>query len=139
MESIAFGRFQVAKVDGVELGVVAQTVTESGWSSCSVRLLRCFSWDAKHRAFEILDTQLENGSPLIAVCGPYATADAAAWNQDAQMDVGFPEREDYDGVLYLVHGEPAAAGDRYQDAAGWIAVSGRGVDGEERFLSLIHI
>ena len=136
MDSIAFGRFQVAKVDGVELGVVAQTVIESGWSSCSVRLLRCFSWDAKHRAFEILDTRLENGSPLIAVCGPYATADAAAWNQDAQMDVGFPEREDYDGVLYLVHGEPAVAGERYQDAAGWIAVAGRGADGEERFVAL---
>ena len=136
MESIALGRFQVAKVDGVQLGVVAQTWSQTGWSTCNVRLLRTFSWDAKHRAFEILDTQLENGSPLIAVCGPYATADAAAWNQDAQMDVGFPEREDYDGVLYLVHGEPAVAGDRYQDAAGWIAISGIGLDGQERFVAL---
>jgi hypothetical protein len=136
MQSIKVGHFQVAQVDGAELGVVSQTWSEAGWSSCSVRLLRTFSWDAKDRAFELLDTALQNGAPLIAVCGPYATADAAAWNQDAHQDVGFPEREDYDGVLYLVHGKPAIAGDRYQDAAGWIVVSGIGLDGQERFVAL---
>ena len=51
MQSIKVGQFQVAQVNGAELGVVSQTWSEAGWSSCSVRLLRTFSWDAKDRAF----------------------------------------------------------------------------------------
>ena len=136
MQRVPSGRLQVAKVDGKELGVIAQSFSEAGWSSCTVRLLRTFSWDAKERAFELVDFKLEEGSDLIAVCGPYATADAAAFNVDAEMDVGFPEREDYDGVLYLVHGQPATANDRYQDAAAWIVLSGKGLDGKDRFVSL---
>ncbi len=136
MHKVSFNQLQVARVDGVDLGVIAQTFSETGWSSCSVRLLRSFTWDAKHRAFETLDTELVQGEPLIAVCGPYATADAAAFNQDPQQDVGFPEREDYDGVLYLVHGEPPVAGERYQDAAGWIVAAGTGIDGQDRFVAL---
>ncbi|MCF8536050.1 MAG: hypothetical protein K9G66_04130, partial [Rhodoluna sp.] len=102
-QRVPSGQLQVAHVDGKELGVIAQSFSEAGWASCTVRLLRTFSWDAKERAFELVDFELEEGSDLIAVCGPYATADAAAFNVDAEMDVGFPEREDYDGVLYLVH------------------------------------
>jgi hypothetical protein len=136
MQRVQSGQFQVAHVEGAELGVIAQSFSDVGWASCRARLLRSFSWDAKERAFEVVDIELTHGSPLIAVCGPYATADAAAWNQNSEMDVGFPEREDYDGVLYLVHGEPATAKDRYQDAAGWIVLAGKGHDGKERFTAL---
>ena len=136
MQKVHSGQFEVAKVEGKELGVIAQSFSQTGWASCTVRLLRTFSWDAKERAFEIVDFNLEEKHELIAVCGPYATADAAAFNVDPEMDVGFPEREDYDGVLYLVHGQPAAANDRYQDAAGWIVLAGTGLKGEDRFVAL---
>ena len=136
MQKVHSGQFEVAKVDGKELGVIAQSFSQTGWASCTVRLLRTFSWDAKERAFEIVDFKLEEKHELIAVCGPYATADAAAFNVDAEMDVGFPEREDYDGVLYLVHGQPATANDKYQDAAGWIVLAGKGLNGEDRFVAL---
>jgi hypothetical protein len=136
MQKVQSGQFEVAQVDGKELGVIAQVFSEPGWASCTVRLLRTFSWDAKERAFEIVDFKLEERSELIAVCGPYASADAAAFNVDSETDVGFPEREDYDGVLYLVHGQPATANDRYQDAAGWIVLAGKGLNGEDRFVAL---
>ena len=136
MQKVQSGQFEVAQVDGKELGVIAQSFSEPGWASCTVRLLRTFSWDAKERAFEIVDFKLEARSELIAVCGPYATADAAAFNVDAETDVGFPEREDYDGVLYMVHGQPATANDRYQDAAGWIVLAGKGLNGEDRYVAL---
>lgn len=136
MQRIEFGQFEVAQLEGVELGIIAQSHSESGWANCKVRLLRTFSWDAKERAFEVVDIDLVSGNPVIAVCGPYATADAAAWNLDPSMDVGFPEREDYDGVLYIVQGEPATPKDRYQDAAAWIVLAGTSHDGKERFISL---
>jgi hypothetical protein len=136
MQKVQSGQFEVAQVDGKELGVIAQSFSEPGWASCTVRLLRTFSWDAKERAFEIVDFKLEARSELIAVCGPYATADAAAFNVDAETEVGFPEREDYDGVLYMVHGQPATANDRYQDAAGWIVLAGKGLNGEDRYVAL---
>lgn len=136
MQKIPADPLQVLEIEGVDLGVVAQSWVESGWTSCEVRLLRSFSWDAKDRAFEIVDIPLAGGKPLIAVCGPYATADAAAWNLDPELDVGFPENKDYDGVLYLIHGKPAEPNDRYQDAAGWIAIAGKGVTGEDRFVAI---
>lgn len=125
----------VATVDGVALGVIAQSWTENGWASASLRILRPFSWDAKERAFELLDCDLTNANPSILVCGPYATSDAAAWNTDPEHDVGFPEAEGFDGVLYTIAGEPAVSGDRYQDAAGWFTVSGLGEDGQERYVA----
>lgn len=130
------GKLQVARVSGLDLGVISHSWDQSGWATGEVRLLRSFSWDAKDRAFETLDIALTAAKPLIAVCGPYATADAAAWNLDPELDVGFPEREDYDGVLYLIHGKPAESNDRYQDAAGWITICGKGLDGQDRFVSL---
>ena len=136
MQRAPSGQFEVALVDSKELGVITQSFSEPGWANCTVRLLRTFSWDAKERAFELVDFKLEERAELIAVCGPYATADAAAFNEHAEMDVGFPEREDYDGVLYLVQGQPATAKDRYQDAAGWIVFAGQDLSGQDRFVAL---
>ena len=39
-------------------------------------------------------------------------------------------------MLYLVHGQPATANDKYQDAAGWIVLAGKGLNGEDRFVAL---
>ena len=136
MEKVSAGTLQVARVDGIELGVISQDWEQSGWASAEVKLLRTFSWDAKDRAFETVEIELAPAKPLIAVCGPYATADAAAWNEDPESDVGFPENKDYDGVLYLIRGKPAEASDRYQDAAGWISICGKGTDGQDRYLVL---
>ena len=47
MQKVQSGQFEVAQVDGKELGVIAQSFSEPGWASCTVRLLRTFSWDAK--------------------------------------------------------------------------------------------
>lgn len=124
---------EVATLDGFELGVVSDSWNQMGWVSASVRLLRPFSWDAKDRAFEILQLELEHGKPLIVVCGPYATSDASAWNVSPESDVGFPENEEYDGVLYTIQGVPATKEQRYQDAAGWFTIAGIGEDGTPRF------
>jgi hypothetical protein len=94
MEKVSAGKLQVARVGGTDLGVISQSWEESGWASAEVKLLRTFSWDAKDRAFETIEIGLSSAKPLIAVCGPYATADAAAWNVDPDSDVGFPENKD---------------------------------------------
>ena len=65
-------------MNGVTLGVEVQSYNDSDWARASVRILRPFSWDAKERAFEIVDLELKAGEPVILVCGPYAAADAAA-------------------------------------------------------------
>ncbi len=127
---------EVTQVDGVELGLLVQSWNQAGWSDASVRLLRPFSWDAKHRAFEVVQIELVEADPLILVSGPYATSDASAFNQDPEMDVGFPESEGHDGVLYTVAGEPAVPGQRYQDAAGWFTIAGKGLDGAARFVAV---
>lgn len=126
----------VVQIDGIELGVMLQSWSQAGWSGGSVRLLRPFSWDAKDRAFEIVEIELTEADPLILVSGPYATSDASAFNQGPETDVGFPENEDYDGVLYTIAGEPAVVGERYQDAAGWFTIAGLGSDGAERFVAV---
>jgi hypothetical protein len=115
---------QLTKLDGVDLGVKIAEFGQAGWASASIRLLRPFSWDAKARGFEIVEIPLQLNIPLIVVCGPYATADAAAWNFDPNHDVGFSESEEHDGVIYLLAGEPATAEQRYQDAAGWFTIAG---------------
>jgi hypothetical protein len=134
MDKVSLGKLQIARVEGIDLGVISQDWEQSGWASGEVKLLRTFSWDAKDRAFEIVNIALLASEPVIAVCGPYATADAAAWNVDPESDVGFPENKDYDGGLYLVRGKPAEAADRYQDAAAWITITGKGQDGQERYV-----
>lgn len=127
---------QLAIVDGVTLGVRVQSFTESDWSQATIRLLRPFSWDAKERAFELVDVDLKEAKPVILVCGPYAAADAAALNVDPEHDVGFPESKEFDGVIYRLAGQPATAQDRYQDAAGWFTVAGKAEGGEEKYVSV---
>lgn len=136
MSNNQFSEVHVALVDGIELGVILQSWNQSGWADASVRLLRPFSWDAKERAFEMVDIGLTDSDPLILVSGPYATSDASAFNLGPETDVGFPENEGYDGVLYTIAGEPAIVGERYQDAAGWFTIAGLGSDGKERFAAV---
>lgn len=115
---------QLTTLDGVELGAKVAEFGQAGWASATIRLLRPFSWDAKARGFEIVEIPLQVNIPLLVVCGPYATADAAAWNFDPNHDVGFSESEEHDGVIYLLAGEPATPEQRYQDAAGWFTIAG---------------
>lgn len=136
MTDLKLPQLPIATQDEIALGVELQSHLESGWQQATIKLLRPFSWDAKDRAFEIVEIQLEQSKPVIVVSGPYATADAAAFNVDPEKDVGFPENEDYDGVLYLVHGKPATTQDRYQDAAGWFTVAGKTQDGAEAFVAV---
>lgn len=121
---------QLASLDGEELGVELARFEQAGWLEATVRLLRPFSWDAKARGFEIVEIAISSGKPIIVVCGPYATADAAAWNVNSSHDVGFPESEDHDGVIYLLAGSPATPEQRYQDAAGWFTIAGQGQNHE---------
>ncbi len=123
-------------VDGISLGLLVQYWEQPGWFTGSLRLLRPFSWDAKHRGFEILDLEIQKDKPLILVCGPYAAADAAAWNIYPLNDVGFYESEESDGIPYLLTGSPATAEERYQDAAGWFTISGPQLDGTDRYVSV---
>jgi broad specificity phosphatase PhoE len=125
---------KVASQDGIQLGVELQSHSHPGWSNATIKILRPFSWDAKDRAFELVDIALREKEPVILVSGPYATADAAAWNVDPEKDIGFPENEEYDGVLYIVDGRPAEADDRYQDGAGWFTISGEDLQGNQNFI-----
>lgn len=124
------------KLEEVELGVQVQDFQTTHWRNASLRILRPFSWDAKHRAFELVDIEILEDKPRILVSGPYATADAAAWNVDPQCDVGFPENEEHDGVLYVTQGKPAEPEDRYQDAAGWFTISGSLADGTQAYVAI---
>jgi len=107
-----------ASIQRVSLGVLLQSWNQIGWVDASVRFLRPFSWDAKNRAFETIESALVNLQSIVLVTGPYATSDASAWNLDPELNVGFPVNEKSDGILYTIAGEPAVAGQRYQDAAG---------------------
>ncbi len=127
---------KIAQQDGVDLGVLSDVWSQPGWADASVSLLRPFSWDAKHRAFEMVEIGLVNSDPVIVVSGPYATSDASAWNQGAEFDVGFPETEEHDGVLYTIFGEPALPNQRYQDAAGWFTIAGHDQNGQARFVAV---
>ena len=122
---------KLATLDGIELGVELARFEHPGWESATVRLLRPFSWDAKARGFEIVEIPIELDKPLVVVCGPYATADAAAWNVDPNHDVGFSESKEHDGVIYILAGTPATPRQRYQDAAGWFTVAGHTANGTE--------
>ena len=104
-------------MNGVTLGVEVQSYNDSDWARASVRILRPFSWDAKERAFEIVDLELKAGEPVILVCGPYAAADAAALNVDPEHEVGFPESKEFDGVIYRLAGHPATVQEICRDAA----------------------
>lgn len=90
----------------------------------SMRVLRPFSWDAKHRAFEIVTISLPPGSVRHLVCGPYATADAAAWNADPQSRLPFPNDPATDGVTYTTTPEIPGPDSEFQDAAGWFTIAG---------------
>jgi hypothetical protein len=122
----------IVELNGHELGVAVQFWQQAGWSFATLRSVRPFSWDAKHRAFETVDIEL-GPSPTILVCGPYAAADAAAFNTRPDHHVGFPESDEHDGVPYLLTGKPAEPGQRYQDAAGWFTIAGHSQIGEELF------
>jgi len=119
----------VFSLDGVELGCLIGHAELPPLRSVTVRLLRPFSWDARDRAFEVIDRPVMPGDPVVVVCGPYAATDAAAWNVDPRHFVGFPESPETDGALYRVAGEPAIPTDRYQDAAGWFTVTGTDASG----------
>jgi hypothetical protein len=136
MISHNFNNQSKATVDGISLGTVVDYWEQSDWFSGSLRILRPFSWDAKDRGFEVVDLKIFAGSPIILVCGPYAAADAAAWNLDPLNDVGFPESAEFDGVPYLLAGSPATVSDRYQDAAGWFTIEGPQQNGQNRYISV---
>jgi hypothetical protein len=117
------------------LGLRISTLRLSGWSDASVRVLRPFSWDAKHRAFDVVDLIIDDEHERCLVMGPYAAADAAAWNVDPALDVGFPNSSEHDGVLYRTAGSEAGAADRFQDAAGWFTLVGTDTHGQHRVLA----
>lgn len=119
-------------LDEVVLGTSIQSFVIAIEDFPSLRILRPFSWDAKHRAFEVVEIELSK--PVVVVSGPYATADVQAWNVDPNHDVGFPESAEHDGVLYTVAGEPATIASRYQDAAGWFTIAGRSEADENIFV-----
>lgn len=112
------------------LGLRVSELRLEGWRDVNLRVLRPFSWDAKHRSFALVDLPLSHSHERTLVMGPYAAADAAAWNVDAAHDVGFPDRDDQDGVLYRIAGKEPEAGDRFQDSAGWFTLAG--LDARER-------
>jgi hypothetical protein len=118
-----------------DLGTTVGGCALAGWHTISVRILRPFSWDAKHRGFTTETIVVSPGSDLLLVCGPYSTADAAAWNVDDNHPVPFPNDPQTDGVAYCTIGVPADARSRFQDAAGWFTLAGHAPDGAPRALA----
>lgn len=127
---------KIFELDGEILGTEVQNWQDTNWKSISLRLLRPFSWDAKDRGFEVVNIELRRQVPVILVCGPYATADAAALNDSVTNKLDFPAVGDGDGVLYKTIGSIADVNDRFQDAAGWFTLAGEKIDGKECCVAL---
>lgn len=112
-----------------ELGTLLARQELSGWTDITVRILRPFSWDAKHRGLTVVTLPVAENTDRLLVCGPYATADAAAWNVDRTWRVPFPNDPTTDAVAYLALGTPPAVADRFQDCAGWFTIAARNAEG----------
>jgi len=134
---MAYGFYRIVAVPHAPdptADAVAVTLRLEGWTDLTVRVLHPFSWDAKFRGFRTDELAITPSTPRTLVSGAYSVADSAVLNYDAvhgtRTPFEFPEGEEHDGVLYLTVGHSPELDERYQDAAGWCTVAGRGKNGE---------